>query len=230
MPEYNTKVYPANIKSQAMLLRKKGCSLKEVCKELKIAKSTASVWLSNVEISNEGKLLLEQKKKATRQNLIRYITVNKIKKGIWHGCLVETAKRDLKQIIYTKTLNRLLCSLLYWAEGAKDLGRVTFTNSDPKMVSIFLKLFKDSFNINPIRIRACLHLHEYHNEVELKSYWSKVTTIPLNQFMKSYRKPHTGIRKKAGYKGCVNISYGDFRIAHELNAIYNAYVCNELDT
>ncbi len=57
---------------------------------------------------------------------------------------------------------------------------------------------------------------------ELKTFWSEVTSIPLTQFNKSYRKTNTGKTKKAGYQGCASIYYYDAKIAKELTALYNA--------
>ena len=66
-----------------------------------------------------------------------------------------------------------------------------------------------------------MHIHEYHNENEIKNYWSKIASIPLSQFTKSYLKPHTKKVVRQGYKGALRIAYADTKIVDELKAVYN---------
>ena len=73
------------------------------------------------------------------------------------------------------------------------------------------------------KLRICLHLHEYHSEVRQKQFWSQVTAIPLNQFFKVYKKPHTGKRKKENYPGCVSVRYYDVDVAFALNALWRLF-------
>lgn len=56
------------------------------------------------------------------------------------------------------------------------------------MIDTFLRLFRNSYQLNEKKLRALIHLHEYHNEEEMRIFWSKVTGIPLDQFSKSYMK------------------------------------------
>ena len=91
------------------------------------------------------------------------------------------------------------------------------------MIGSFIKLFRLSFVLDERKLRALIHIHEYHNEVKIKNYWSHLTTIPLIQFSKSYLKPHTGKVIRSGYKGTIRIRYYDYTIASELKAIYNMF-------
>ena len=139
----------------------------------------------------------------------------------------EQAKKILQQInLQDKNLSRVICSILFWAEGNKDFSHIRFTNSDPVMISTFLHYFRQSYMLDETKFRACIHLHEYHNATEIHDFWSQVTHIPPGRFRKAYLKPHTGIRKKDGYKGCITIYYFDSFIAHELQALYNAISLN----
>lgn len=90
------------------------------------------------------------------------------------------------------------------------------------MVKTCLYLLRKSFNINENRLKVRIHLHNYHNKEEMIDYWSKLTAIPKNNFS-IYNKPHTGINKKPGYKGCLSIRYGDSRILQELFIIIKRF-------
>lgn len=91
------------------------------------------------------------------------------------------------------------------------------------MVKTFLKLLRSTFILDEKKFRALVHIHEYHNEKEIKAFWSKVTGIPLTQFNKSYLKTHTKKIIRKNYKGTISIRYYDYKIALELSFIYNIF-------
>jgi hypothetical protein len=58
-------------------------------------------------------------------------------------------------------------AVLYWCEGSKreDDRRVGFVNSDPRMISVFMR-YLHTKNIDERRIRARITLHVQDNEVQ----------------------------------------------------------------
>lgn len=97
-----------------------------------------------------------------------------------------------------------------------------FTNSDPKMISTFLQLFRKGFsNIDEKKFRCILQIHSYHNEISEIKFWSNITQIPTNQFTKSYQKTHTGNVVRKGYHGTIGIKYYDCNVVDQIIAIYN---------
>jgi len=215
--------YPNKIFQKSIKLRKSGNSYKEISTILRISKSTASLWLRNIKLSKQAKQKLINRSKTGLHNSI---LTKKAKKMIILKQIDQRTSALVSSIIFEKDLKKLLCSMLYWAEGAKDTKCMTFINSDPKMISTFLTLLRNGFNINESKFRALVHLHEYHNKMEIKKYWSSITQIPLTQFSRNYIKPHTKKRTREGYKGCISIRYYDYKIALELRSVYNSLVRN----
>lgn len=212
--------YHLTIKTKAIALRKKGFSLKEIAEKLNIAKSTASTWLSSINLS-----ISAQKRLANKQILGQYKTVL-LKRRLrekQEKALEKIAFELLKKIFLSKELAKLCCALLWWCEGNKDTSMIRFTSSDPTLIKNFLFLLRSGFNIDRSKFRALLHLHAYHNEIKQKNFWSRIAKIPLKQFHKSYHKLNTGKRIQNAYPGCIAISYYDAKIAKELKAIYNAF-------
>lgn len=209
-----------DIKTQAIALRKKGYSLKEISLKLHIAKSTASVWLEPIELS-----AIAQSKLLKKQILGQYKTVllKRKKKVETKKYEEEKAIRMLKNISLTDNLSKLCCALMWRCEGNKNSSFLRFTSSDATLIANFLSLLRTSFSLDESKFRVLVHLHAYHNDKEQKKFWSKVTNIPINQFHKSYQKSNTGIRKKEGYQGCIALTYYDVKIAKELEALYNAF-------
>ena len=213
MREYEEK------KQLAIQFRRKGFSLYEISEKLSIALSTASLWVRNValDIKAKNRLANRVKEGHLRAEQVRKINAQKRLKNIKRNTLAQfhTFKPDQKIL-------KTICATLYWAEGNKRERYISFTNSDPKMISLFVTLLRRCYKIDESKFRALVHLHEYHNEEEIKAYWSQKSQIPLEQFSKSYLKPHTKKTIREGYKGTVRIRYYDARIATELTLLYNS--------
>lgn len=214
-------MYPIGIKEEAIKLRKKGYSLLEISLTLKIAKSTAAVWLNEVILNSRAQLRLRQR------GIIGQYKTQLIKKKKMEELLQsfkENARKDIQGITKSREIYKLICSILFWCEGNKDkLSFLRFTNSDPKMIRCFLNLLREGFDLNERKLRALIHLHDYHKEKAQIDYWSRVTGIPKEQFNHSYHKPHTGKRIKKDYQGCIAISYYDAKLARELWSYYQVF-------
>lgn len=211
-------IHPPILKEKAISLRKQGYSIKEISKQLGIAQSTSSLWLSKIELDSKATNRISQRRAVGRSNAL--VTRRNKRLHLLEGYL-QNGEKLVNELILNKFHSKLLCALLFWAEGEKSQHYVTFINSDPSMIITFLSLLRKSFKIDENKLRALVHIHEYHNDLEIKKLWSRITKIPLSQFYKSYSKPHTGKNTREGYKGSISIRYYDYRIALELHAIYN---------
>lgn len=199
------------LKQQARDLRAQGYSFREISLITKTPRSTVRAWVKgeilDTKVITRIKLLGDMGR--LKGNQTRKIQQEKILVDIDKNCDVLINKK------YDLNDHKLFLALLYWGEGAKTRNGVDFINSDPAMIKVYLWLFRKSFILNEDKFRVRIHLHNYHNQEEMVDYWSKVTGIPKNHFS-IYNKPHTGINKKPGYKGCLSIRYGDSRIIKEV--------------
>lgn len=212
--------YSLEVKTKARVLRKKGYSLKEISEKMKIAKSTASVWVSHISLSSTA-----QNRLARKQILGQYKTLltKRKQQEKERKILSKKALKTLRPISLSKGLMKLCCALLWWCEGNKDTSMVRFTSSDETLIKNFLFLLRSGFNIDETKLRILIHLHSYHSDDKQKKFWSKVTNVPLTQFHKSYQKLNSGKRIHKDYQGCIAITYYDAKIAKEMEAIYNAF-------
>lgn len=215
-----TLPYSPSLVNEALRLRKNGYSYEEISKKLKIAKSSAFLWCHLVKLNQKAKKRISGRMAIGMKKAKEVLRGKKVKvlKNI-----SQNVDKYLLQIKSKKEVNKLLCSFLFWGEGEKNRNAVIFVNSDPIMVECFLKLIRSSFVLDENKFRGLIHVHEYHNDEEIKKYWSKITKIPLKQFSKSYLKPHTGKNIREGYKGTISIRYYDYKIALELGFIYNRF-------
>lgn len=219
MPRLKEKYFNAQV------LRRRGLSLNEISESLGVSKSTVSLWLRNFKLSGSA-----------IQRLAMRITKGQInsarnRKARTDASRLDYFNRGLKSIeeagpilFRNKTITKILCALLYYCEGAKLDGEIQFTNSDPNLVRVFLKLFRGSFILSESKFRVSLHLHSYHNPSKEIRFWSIITRIPSSQFFRPYLKANSGKNMKIDYRGCVNIKYYDTKLARELLGIGKAFI------
>jgi hypothetical protein len=89
---------------------------------------------------------------------------------------------------------KLAGGLLYLCEGTKlrqDLRykntfiySIEFTNSNPKIVALFVKFMKKVLKIEPGRIKGQLFIYPDLDKEKVMKIWSGRTGIPVEQFQK----------------------------------------------
>ncbi len=202
-------------------LRKLGHSVKELHEEIGVSKSTISKWIQTVPLSQKAQKRLRDRSTKARIKAEETIREKTRQKNI---VARDFANDTLDSSKIDQNIQAVLCSMIYYCEGNKELKGVTFTNSDPGLIRSFLVLFRNSFSLDEGKFRVLMHLHDYHNEKEQKLFWSNITQIPYNQFNKSYIKKSEHKYKKEGYMGCIKVVYGDVSIARKLSAIAKTFM------
>lgn len=171
----------------AVVMRQSGCSLNEISKKLNISKSTASVWLKDVELDANAKNKLRLKtKKNSLVGLLKYNSGLSLQKqqNIIHDELAGKNKigRLSERDIYCVGLG------LYWGEGYKKGNQeFGFTNSDPSMIRFYIKWLEVVFGVEKKELILRVSINELHKKrnKSIESYWSKITEVPLLQFTKT---------------------------------------------
>jgi len=211
-----------NIKLKAVELRQNGYLFSEIAAELNIAKSTAYSWTSRIELTaKQLELIADKRKRLQRQQIDKLALLRKQRTVNNNHQINLEALRVVGNLDLSKEVKKILCATLFWCEGGKDVASgIYFINSDPVMVRTFLSLLRKSFALDERKFRALVHLHEYHNKSTQLKYWSELTRIPIDQFHKSYLKPHTGKNTRHGYPGCISIRYLDSSLGKLLKMIY----------
>lgn len=100
---------------------------------------------------------------------------------------------------------------LYWAEGTKSKPyrtqeRVTFVNSDPGMIEVFLAWLR-LLGVDDERLRFHVHIHETGDIGAAEQFWATLTGAGPSAFGKTSLKRHAPKtnRKNVGtdYRGCL---------------------------
>jgi len=172
-------------KSATINFRRKGLSYTEIQEKIPVSKSTVSIWCRNIVINPIQKQRLDSMKRSgslagletARQNRI-------IKKNMQIKQQLVAGKKDVGKLNKRDRFIAGIC--LYAGEGGKKGKHISFANTDPAMIRFMVKWFKEFCEIPESKLRAALWIHNDLNETEAKTYWSKITNIPLAQFHKTY--------------------------------------------
>jgi transcriptional regulator with XRE-family HTH domain len=189
------------LKSKATRLRRKGLSYNEIRKKIGVSKSTLSLWLKSVQLTEiqRNRLYTKQVEILNRgprsQKERREREVNEI---------IRRAIAEIKRPLSFET-HRLMGAALYWAEGSKG-KRFSITNSDPYLILFMVDWIEKIFEISPRTLKARLNIYPQQNDNEIKRFWSQLIGIPLENFGKSYVKPPNKNYKKN------NLYYGTIKV------------------
>ncbi len=211
-------------KTEAIKLRKLGKSYNEITKLLKVPKSTLSYWLRDIVLSKKAKSRIRDRvyeksvKALLRRNKEQTAVAEKKAKNIHDKAVSEVKK--LKQN------NLFLVGIsLYWGEGYKRGAEgsvwkcVDFTNSDPSMIKMMMRFFREICKVEEDKMRVQIILHKNLSSIRAVEYWSSVTKIKKSQFMKVSRSlsSASGKKRKNILKyGTVHVRVYDMELFHKI--------------
>ena len=174
----------AEERKKARQLRHKGWPVREIAKFLSCSKSSVSKWVRDISLTPEQieKLKLNQDrgraKAANHPNSPKHVW-QRIRESI-----VQLAIKDIPLRCDKQSL-KIAGALLFWAEGYKRVHNVVFfSNSDPDMIRLMMRFFREICKVTESKFRGALHIHPHLDGRKAESYWSEISGIPLKQFHK----------------------------------------------
>ncbi|GGT34783.1 hypothetical protein GCM10014713_30500 [Streptomyces purpureus] len=193
-----------DLRERARELRREGKTYDQIQLELGCSKSSISLWVRD---------LPKPERKRTREQ------ASEIAKRGWEVTLQrreeerQATKRTAASEVGTLSDRELflLGVGLYWAEGSKDKPydrreNVTFVNSDPGMIEIFLA-WLDLLGVERGLVRYCVMIHENADVEGAEQYWAQLVGADRSAFNKTTLKRHNPktVRKNTGsdYRGCL---------------------------
>lgn len=176
----------SSLRIKARQLRSQGKSVKTIANKIGVAKSTASLWVRDIILSlDQLEELRQQHFKGSEKGRLmgafkqKQGRLNRIQEGIVKG------QQTFKELTGKELL--IAGTALYWAEGTKRNGIVSFCNSDPKLVQFMITWLRKCFDIPIQRFNCYVGINEIHakRESEVKQYWSRLIGVSLDQFTKT---------------------------------------------
>lgn len=200
-----------------------GETIPRIATLLDVSKGSVSLWLRGIALPAPVQQIMRERAQQNR------LLAQETRRTMTHRKL-DAASSEAASLVARHKVNAgqalIMCSLMYWCEGAKSRNdsEFTFTNAEPLVVAGFLSLLRRAVPLDERKFRVRMHLHEYHSEPTQKAFWSSVTAIPEQQFSATYWKPHTGKSIKAGYPGCIHLRYYDVAVARRIYATARAFL------
>jgi transcriptional regulator with XRE-family HTH domain len=200
-----------DLREKARELRLQGWTYDQIQLELGCSKSSISLWVRD--------LPTPKRRKRTRDE------ASAIAKRGWEATLQlrEEERQRTKQAATAEVAELtdrelfLIGVALYWAEGSKSKPysrreRVTFVNSDPNMVAVFLAWLK-LLRVPPESFRFAVHIHETADVAAAEQFWADHVGIETCELLKTTLKKHkpSTNRKNTNenYYGCLRIDVRD---------------------
>ena len=147
------------VRSEAVKLRREGKTYDEIRRKLGVSKSSLSLWLRDLYLTDEQRDVLLSKL-ATAP--MRRGATNRARREAVRAGIRARAAEEIRFVTDRELF--LLGAILYWAEGAKaKMWRpsqcVSFINSDPRLVRLFLH-WLHGFGIPRSRFSFRISIHE----------------------------------------------------------------------
>lgn len=174
-----------SLKEKAISLRSSGKSYREINEILGIPKSTLSTWLKNLPLSKKVKARnINKAKLIWAENIKQFNKLRSKEYKIKELGLIEQFSREIPDFDHNTLFWVGLA--LFWAEGGKrEKWSVRFANSDPLMVKMIMRFFREICLVTNEKFRFQIQLHPNITDRKAKKFWSEIAEVGKDQFYKS---------------------------------------------
>lgn len=196
-----------------------GLPIKQIAARLGVSPASAHAWTRDIEISEQQRV---RNLRAGREQFAhRWVEINRDKRRSYQEEGRTIARRG-------ESLHEAGC-MLYWAEGSKDRGVVTFANSDRAMLAFFWRFLTEYFDVDPQRVR--LRLNVYLNNGlslgEIERCWSESLPLPpacfRNHVTDHYPTSSSGRKPNKLPYGVCSLRLCDTRIVQHIYGAIQEY-------
>jgi hypothetical protein len=195
-----------DLRDRARELRLQGWTYDRIQAELGCSKSSISLWVRDLP-KPEPRYTPEEQRALMNEGLAHLRAARDRERE-------ETKQRAAAAVGRLSDRELFLVGVgLYWAEGAKDkpydrCENVTFVNSDPGMIEVFLK-WLDLLRVDRERLQFNVMIHENADVEGAERYWADLVGADTSAFYKTTLKKHNPrtVRKNTAdtYRGCLMI-------------------------
>lgn len=209
-----------SIKDRAIKLRLQGFMYSEIQEQLgiKIANGTMSGWLSKLLLSQVAQQRLnEVRQPRSMIAQVAAVAANRKKRQVYFEELRN--KHDvLRGVLENRDVAHVALAMLYLGEGGKSGAYVRFSNSNPEVIKLFMKLLQQIYYIKSEKFRVRIQCRADQDINVLESFWQDTTQIPNSQFYPTYIDQRTVGKptKQVDYKGVCMLYYLSAEIYHSI--------------
>ena len=198
-----------DLRAKARQLREQGFAYNQIAAQLGVSKSSVSLWVRD--LPRPAGLSYEECCKRVAEGVRRYWAAERPIREAQREATRAAATAEIGSLSQRELL--IAGAIAYWCEGAKNKpyhrhDRVTFTNSDPALITLFLR-FLEAAGADRNMIIYRVYIHETADVTGAERFWLEVTGADPALFRRSALKRHIPqtIRKNVGtdYHGCLRM-------------------------
>ena len=199
-------------------LRHQGLSYREILSQVpfSLSRGTISNWCKEIELTVEQ---LDRLDGLFREGSYRGRLLGPKATQHRRAEEIEAIKAKARSEASGLSRDRLWLTglMLYWAEGSKTYD-VSLSNSDPALMQVAMRWFREVCHVPEEKFRVQLHLHSGQDESAMKAFWANVLELPQQRFMKTYvKREGTGHRKNILYHGTIRLSVSNRNLLHQIH-------------
>lgn len=198
-----------DLRDQARKLRLQGLKYSDIASQLRVSKSSVSLWVRD--LPTPPQYTREEAKKRAAEGARQYWVKEREIRECERASFIAAAAAEIGNLTDRELL--IAGAIAYWCEGAKKKPyvsgeRVIFVNSDPGLIRFFLR-FLSVEGIPRSDLVFCVQIHESADVSAAERYWQEIVGAGPDRFTKTMLKRHNPQtnRKNAGetYHGCLRI-------------------------
>jgi len=175
-------------RDEAIKLRQKGVSIKNIAKILNVSVGSVSLWVRNVLITDEQQRnLLTRKGTASEKHIQKFREIR-----------MEYRKNGEEYALNNFTQSHIMGCMLYWGEGEKSRTCCGITNTDPNIIKVFIRFLRENFSIKDSELRISVR-HYQPNENLIDAFWKNelgiADTTKIKYYLYNDSRSKTGLPK-----------------------------------
>ena len=197
-----------------------GLAITDICKQLGVAKSSVSMWVRDIVLSDEQIAALHKQHYAYWAQT-RGAHTNAVKSRERRAVYQDEGRQKARE---GDPLHLAGC-MLYWGEGAKNRNALKISNSDSGMLVFFVRFLRESLGITNERmvLRIACYLGNGVCQQEIEQYWLQILGLPetcLRTTMVNLQPKSSQQKGRKLVYGTVEVGVYDTQLAqHVLGAI-----------
>lgn len=192
-------------KEKAVELRRKGLSYKEILKQLPVAKSSLSLWLKDLPLTKDEKMVLKDRKNSNisrgrikAASELRNRRLERERK--WFAEARELFEKHQGDTLFHTGIS------LYWAEGAKTDTIWSLINTDVDLIRTVVIWLERFPSVCSEDIHFRLFIHKPYAHEDLETWWQKQLGVDQERFLKTiYKDTKHLVKRKVGHHGCIRV-------------------------
>ena len=197
--------------------------MRAIEKQLGVARSTVSLWVREIELSDRQHAEIALRGASARSRA--------------RSAYFRARRRDFQEEgrAAARTADPLHVAgcMLLWAEGSKHRNMVEFVNSDPAMMTLFLRFLRRYFDPPADALRLTCNLFSDHKERqrEIEDFWLATGQLPRSCLRKSIVNVYSRASKRTRVNrlpyGTCGVRFHSTRAVQHIWGAIQEYGCFE---